>query len=50
MTIGPYIKIDIKATDMIRFYVLISNRHIDIDSQRTTVLYDKRNIQKWITF
>ena len=26
---APYIKIDIKATDMIR---LISNRHIDIDS------------------
>ena len=32
MTMAPYIKIDIKAIDMTRFYVLISNRHIDIDS------------------
>ena len=31
----PISKIDIKATDMIRFYVLISNRHIDIGSIST---------------
>jgi len=47
-------RIDIKAADMIRFYVLISNRHIDIDSiskHKLTVWQTESTfIQKWITF